>query len=175
MSTHETNSGSPGFGSRLKPSAEESANAAAISKSTIRLVSAARSDSGNPAGANLAYGTVGAIEEGPPLVAIVGPTAAGKSALALALAESLDGEIVNYDSVQVYRGFDIGSGKLPEGERRGIPHHLLDCLEAEEQFTAGDYRRQALRVLAGIKERSEIACLRRRHGTLSARSLQWPV
>ena len=96
------------------------------------------------------------LEQGPPLIAIVGPTAAGKSALALALAESLDGEIVNYDSVQVYRGFDIGSGKLAPEERRGVPHHLLDGLEAEEQFTAGDYRRAALRVLAGIKERRHL-------------------
>jgi tRNA dimethylallyltransferase len=96
------------------------------------------------------------IEKGAPLVAIVGPTAAGKSALALALAESLDGEIVNYDSVQLYRGFDIGSGKLPAEERRGVPHHLLDCLEAEEQFTAGDYRREAVRVLAEIKERARL-------------------
>jgi len=96
------------------------------------------------------------IGEGAPLVAIVGPTAAGKSALALALAESLDGEIVNYDSVQLYRGFDIGSGKLPREERRGIPHHLLDCLDAEEQFTAGDYRRAALRVLAEIKARGRL-------------------
>ena len=96
------------------------------------------------------------IEKSAPLIAIVGPTAAGKSALALALAESLDGEIVNYDSVQVYRGFDIGSGKLAPEERRGVPHHLLDGLEAEEQFTAGDYRREALRVLAGIKERARL-------------------
>jgi tRNA dimethylallyltransferase len=96
------------------------------------------------------------IEKGAPLIAIVGPTAAGKSALALALAECLDGEIVNYDSVQVYRGFDIGSGKLAPEERRGIPHHLLDGLEPEEPFTAGDYRREALRVLAGIKERARL-------------------
>lgn len=96
------------------------------------------------------------IEKGAPLVAIVGPTAAGKSALALALAERLDGEIVNYDSVQVYRGFDIGSGKLAPEERLGVPHHLLDCVEAEEQFTAGDYRREALRVLAGIKARARL-------------------
>jgi tRNA dimethylallyltransferase len=96
------------------------------------------------------------IEKGAPLVAIVGPTSAGKSALALALAESLDEEIVNYDSVQVYRGFDIGSGKLAPDERLGVRHHLLDCLEAEEQFTAGDYRREALRVLAGIKERARL-------------------
>jgi tRNA dimethylallyltransferase len=96
------------------------------------------------------------IEKGAPLVAIVGPTAAGKSALALALAASLDGEIINYDSVQLYRGFDIGSGKLPPHERRGVPHHLLDCLEAQDQFTAGDYRREALRVLAEIKERGRL-------------------
>ncbi len=96
------------------------------------------------------------IEKGAPLVAIVGPTAAGKSALALALAESLDGEIVNYDSVQLYRGFDIGSGKLRPEERRGVPHHLLDCLDAEEQFTAGDYRREALRVLAELKVRARL-------------------
>ena len=96
------------------------------------------------------------IEKDAPLIAIVGPTAAGKSALALVLAESLDGEIVNYDSVQVYRGFDIGSGKLPPEDRGGVPHHLLDDLEPEEPFTAGDYRRQALRVLAGIRERGRL-------------------
>jgi len=96
------------------------------------------------------------IEQGTPLVAIVGPTAAGKSALAVAVAASLDGEIINYDSVQLYRGFDIGSGKLAPQERQGIPHHLLDCLEAQDQFTAGDYRREALRVLAEVKERGKL-------------------
>ena len=96
------------------------------------------------------------IEKGAPLIAIVGPTAAGKSALALVLAESLDGEIVNYDSVQVYRGFDVGSGKLAPEERRGVPHHLLDDLDPGEPFTAGDYRRQALRILAGIRERGRL-------------------
>jgi tRNA dimethylallyltransferase len=58
--------------------------------------------------------------------------------------------------VQLYRGFDIGSGKLAPEERRGVPHHLLDCLEAEEQFTAGDYRREALRVLAELKVRARL-------------------
>jgi tRNA dimethylallyltransferase len=96
------------------------------------------------------------IEKAAPLIAIVGPTAAGKSALALVLAESLDGEIVNYDSVQVYRGFDIGSGKLAPQERRGVPHHLLDGLEPEQPFTAGDYRREAMRALAGIRERARV-------------------
>ena len=94
-----------------------------------------------------------------PLVAIVGPTAAGKSDLALALAESFAGEIVNYDSVQVYRGFNIGSGKLPVKERRGIPHHLLDARDPPETFTAGDYRREALKVLAGIREREKLPIL----------------
>jgi tRNA dimethylallyltransferase len=90
-----------------------------------------------------------------PLIAVVGPTAAGKSALALLLAERLNGEVVNYDSVQLYRGFDIGSGKLPFAERHGIAHHLLDCLDPTDDFTAGDYRREALRVLGDLKARSK--------------------
>src|SRR5579862_328426 len=94
--------------------------------------------------------------ENHPLIAIVGPTAAGKSALALMLAERLNGEVVNYDSVQLYRGFDVGSGKLPPSERRGIAHHLLDCLEPGEVFTAGDYRREAVRVLAGLRVRDKL-------------------
>ena len=91
-----------------------------------------------------------------PLIAIVGPTAAGKSALALALAERLNGEVVNYDSVQLYRGFDVGSGKLPLAERRGVAHHLLDCLEPADVFTAGDYRREALKVLADLRGRAKL-------------------
>ena len=91
-----------------------------------------------------------------PLIAIVGPTAAGKSALALALAERLNGEVVNYDSVQLYRGFDVGSGKLPPAERRGVAHHLLDCLEPADVFTAGDYRREALKVLADLRGRAKL-------------------
>jgi tRNA dimethylallyltransferase len=92
-------------------------------------------------------------------VAIVGPTAAGKSALALVLAEHWPGEIINYDSVQVYRGFDIGSGKVPPGERRGLAHHLLDILEPDQVFTAGDYRRAALSVLEDIRERGRLPIL----------------
>lgn len=96
---------------------------------------------------------------GHPLIAIVGPTAAGKSALALALAERLKGEVVNYDSVQLYRGFDVGSGKLPLAERRGIAHHLLDCLNPADVFTAGDYRREALKVLADLRTRDKLPVL----------------
>src|SRR5438552_4095743 len=95
----------------------------------------------------------------PPLLAIVGPTAAGKSALALALAERWNGEIVNYDSVQLYRGFDIGARKVPPSERRGVPHHLLDVAEPHQVFTAGDYRREALQVLESIRERRRLPIL----------------
>ncbi len=94
-----------------------------------------------------------------PLLAIAGPTASGKSALALALAEQLHGEIVNYDSVQIYRGLVVGAGKVPPADRRGIPHHLLDCRDPEEVFTAGDYRREALATLAGIRERGKLPIL----------------
>lgn len=94
-----------------------------------------------------------------PFIAIVGPTAAGKSALALSLAEHLDGEIVNYDSVQIYRGFDIGTGKLPPAERQGIPHHLVDCLDPGDDFTAGDFRRKALKVLWEIRRRTRLPIL----------------
>jgi len=96
---------------------------------------------------------------GHPLVAIAGPTAAGKSALALVLAERLNGEVVNYDSVQLYRGFNVGSGKLPAAERQGVAHHLLDCLEPTDVFNAGDYRREALKVLADLRRRAKLPVL----------------
>lgn len=99
---------------------------------------------------------MGSLSENYPLVAIVGPTAAGKSELALRLAEHLDGEIVNCDSVQAYRGFDIGTGKIPLSERRGIPHHLLDAVEPGEVFTAGDFRARALIALAEIRGRGKL-------------------
>jgi tRNA dimethylallyltransferase len=94
-----------------------------------------------------------------PLLAIVGPTASGKSALGLALAERCNGEIVNFDSMQVYRGFDIGTGKLAAADRRGIPHHLFDCLEPGEIFTAGDYLREASRVLEDLRARKKLPVL----------------
>jgi tRNA dimethylallyltransferase len=74
-----------------------------------------------------------------PLVAIVGPTGSGKSALALQISQIFDGEIVNFDSVQVYQGLNIGSAKIPPSERRGIPHHLLDILAPADELTAGAY------------------------------------
>ena len=92
----------------------------------------------------------------PRLAVILGPTASGKSALGISLAERLGGEIVVCDSTQVYRRFDIGTGKVPVAERRGIPHHLVDLVEPAEVFTAGEYRRRALEVLEDIKRRGKI-------------------
>lgn len=91
-----------------------------------------------------------------PLVVVVGPTASGKSALAVRLALAFGGEVINFDSVQVYRGFDIGSGKLGVGERHGVPHHLLDVAEPEGRFTAGDYRREALKALEDLRCRRKL-------------------
>lgn len=92
----------------------------------------------------------------PPLVAITGPTASGKSDLALAIAAVYDGEIVNCDSLQVYRGFDIGTAKLPPAERRGIPHHLIDILDPGEVFTAGEFARKARAAIAEITARRHL-------------------
>jgi tRNA dimethylallyltransferase len=91
-----------------------------------------------------------------PLVAVVGPTASGKSALAVALAEQLGGEVVACDSTQLYRGFDIGTAKPAAAERRGIPHHLIDVLGPEETATAGGYRQLALAVLADLRSRARL-------------------
>jgi tRNA dimethylallyltransferase len=93
------------------------------------------------------------------LIAILGPTASGKSALGLRLAQRFEGEIVNYDSVQVYRGFDIGSAKTPPDERAGVPHHLLDVCEPGETFSAGDYSRLGREVVGGIAERDKVPVL----------------
>lgn len=91
-----------------------------------------------------------------PLVVIVGPTASGKSALALKLAEELGGEILNCDSIQVYRHLDIGSGKVPPEWRRRVPHHLLDIALPDEDFAAGDYRRKAEEVLREVRGRRRL-------------------
>lgn len=88
---------------------------------------------------------------------VVGPTGSGKSDLALRIAEQLGGEIVNCDSLQLYRGFDIGTAKVPPAERRGIPHHLIDVIEPRELFTAGDYARVARQALEEIAARGRIA------------------
>jgi tRNA dimethylallyltransferase len=91
-----------------------------------------------------------------PLVAIVGPTASGKSALGVRLAEQLGGEVVACDSTQLYRGFDIGTAKPSPSERRGVPHHLMDVLSPQEEATAGGYRQLALSVLDGFRQRKRL-------------------
>jgi tRNA dimethylallyltransferase len=94
-----------------------------------------------------------------PVVAIVGPTAGGKSELGLFLAESFSGEIVNYDSLQIFRHLDIGTAKPSLHERQRIPHHMIDIREPTEIFTAGDYQREARRVLDEIRNRGRLPIL----------------
>jgi tRNA dimethylallyltransferase len=91
-----------------------------------------------------------------PLVAVVGPTASGKSALGVWLAEQFGGEILACDSTQLYRGFDIGTAKPSQADRRGIPHHLIDTLTPREEATAGGYRQMALAVLEDLRQRGRL-------------------
>jgi len=91
-----------------------------------------------------------------PLVVIVGPTASGKSTLGVWLAQHLDGEVVACDSTQLYRGFDIGTAKPTKQERAGVPHHLLDVLDASEETTAGAYRERAIAVLSDLRDRKKL-------------------
>ncbi len=91
-----------------------------------------------------------------PLIAVLGPTGAGKSELAIFLAQRLRGEIVSCDSVQVYRGLDIGTAKVSVEQRRDVPHHLLDLLDLDRDLTAGAYARLARTALAGIVNRGKL-------------------
>ncbi len=93
------------------------------------------------------------------LVAILGPTATGKSALALAIAEPLGGEIINCDSTAIYRGFDVGTDKVPMSERKGIPHHLIDIADPTDEYTAAHYARDAAAVIRGVHARGRIPVL----------------
>ncbi|MBC2931540.1 tRNA (adenosine(37)-N6)-dimethylallyltransferase MiaA [Nocardioides sp. zg-1228] len=88
-----------------------------------------------------------------PVVAVVGATASGKTGLSLDLAERLGGEVVNTDAMQVYRGMDVGTAKLPESERRGIPHHLLDLYEVTEPATVALFQGWAREAIAEIRGR----------------------
>jgi tRNA dimethylallyltransferase len=92
----------------------------------------------------------------PLLVVILGPTASGKTALSLALAEKFGGEIVNCDSVAVYRDFEIGTAKPSTAERARAPHHLFDIADPTEEMTAGEYARRARAVLAEIAARGRL-------------------
>ena len=95
-------------------------------------------------------------EKIPPLVAIVGPTASGKSALGVWLAQKLGGEVVACDSTQLYRGFDIGTAKPTMEERQGVAHHLIDVLDATEEATAGGYRERGIEVLSELRARTRL-------------------
>lgn len=95
----------------------------------------------------------------PPLVAVVGPTASGKSALAIALAEQFGGEIVNTDSMQVYRFFDIGTAKPTGEERDRVPHHLIDVANPEQGYSAGQYVIEAKACILDIHQRGKLPIL----------------
>ncbi|MEE8163535.1 MAG: isopentenyl transferase family protein, partial [Anaerolineae bacterium] len=95
----------------------------------------------------------------PPLIVIVGPTAVGKTRLALRLAQEFDGEIVSADSRQVYRGLDIGTAKPTLEERRRAPHHLIDVVAADEAFTLAQYQELAYEVIVNVLARSKVPFL----------------
>ena len=94
-----------------------------------------------------------------PVVAVVGPTASGKTDLSLDLAEALGGEVVNTDSMQLYRGMDIGTAKLAPGDRRGIVHHLLDVLDVSEPATVAEFQGWARAVIADCRSRGVVPVL----------------
>ncbi len=94
-----------------------------------------------------------------PLIVICGPTATGKSDLALEVAEAFDGEIINADSMQLYRGMDIGTAKLTVQERRGIPHHLLDILDVSQDASVANYQEQARAAIDDISIRGKTPIL----------------
>lgn len=92
-------------------------------------------------------------------IAVVGPTASGKSALGIALAHHFDGEVVNVDSMQLYRGMDIGTAKLPVGEREGIPHHLLDIWDVTKTASVAEYQTLAVGTVEEIMARGKVPVL----------------
>ena len=95
----------------------------------------------------------------PPVIAVVGPTGSGKSDLAVNLALALDGEVINADAMQFYRGMDIGTAKITTTERRGVPHHLLDTLDVTEEASVSDFQQQARAVIADLQARGKRAIL----------------
>jgi tRNA dimethylallyltransferase len=99
--------------------------------------------------------SMGDVDNKQKIVIIIGPTASGKSDLALRLAERLDGEIVNADSVQLYRGLDIGTAKPSPELRHRVPHHLIDIADPDQEFSASDFRREAAKAIADIAGRGK--------------------
>ncbi|KIC69323.1 tRNA (adenosine(37)-N6)-dimethylallyltransferase MiaA [Kocuria rhizophila] len=94
-----------------------------------------------------------------PLVAVVGPTGTGKSDLGIALSHELGGEVINADALQLYRGMDIGTAKLPPEERDSVPHHLLDVLDIHEEASVAAFQRDARRCAEQIRERGRVPVL----------------
>lgn len=94
-----------------------------------------------------------------PIIAIVGPTASGKSTLGIEIALALNGEIINCDSVQVYKGIEIATAKVPFGERKGVPHHLIDFVPPEINYTAGEWAREAITKIEDIEQRGRVPIL----------------
>ena len=88
-----------------------------------------------------------------PVIVVLGPTATGKSALGMRLARHLDGEILNADALQVYRGFDIGTAKPSPEDRAEIPHHLVDILGPDERWSAGEFARRAREAIGDVRSR----------------------
>src|SRR6266851_3865996 len=138
----------------------------ALSSSETQSQTSSRVASDRPSGADFSSGALAPFpvsmntqESAAPLVAVVGPTASGKSALAVFLAGKLGGEVIACDSTQLYRRFNIGTAKPDETERRGIPHHLLDVYDPEQISTAGEYRRLALQVLEDLRRRKRLPIL----------------
>ncbi|HEY3958838.1 MAG TPA: tRNA (adenosine(37)-N6)-dimethylallyltransferase MiaA [Streptosporangiaceae bacterium] len=93
------------------------------------------------------------------VIAVVGPTAAGKSGLGIALAQALGGEIINADSMQLYRGMDVGTAKLPPARRGGVPHHLLDIWDVRQAASVAEYQRLARAAIAGVQARDRVPIL----------------
>ena len=94
-----------------------------------------------------------------PVIAVVGPTGSGKSDLAVNLALQLDGEVINADAMQFYRGMDIGTAKITLAERRGVPHHLLDILDVTQEASVSQFQEQARATITGIHARGKRAIL----------------
>ncbi|MEP6703565.1 MAG: tRNA (adenosine(37)-N6)-dimethylallyltransferase MiaA, partial [Acidobacteriota bacterium] len=93
------------------------------------------------------------------ILAVAGPTASGKTALGVELALRLDGEVVNFDSVQIYRGIEIATAKPTAGERRGVPHHLIDYVDPNVNYTAADWSRDAAEKITEIEGRGKVPIL----------------
>mgnify|MGYP000652432333 CR=1 FL=1 len=91
-----------------------------------------------------------------PLIVLTGPTAVGKTKLSIALAKAVNGEIISADSMQVYRGMDIGSAKIMPEEQKGIPHHLIDVLDPDEEFHVVRFQEMAKEALQEIYEKKQI-------------------